>query len=361
MAKSTSLYSSWLTGLLVFLAAIAPLTSAATPTYTTSASRSSGTATPIGGANSKRIVQYCGTLYAPSSLNKVHIADTVNSTRPVYVTDVIYGTWSMQQNKTMTISFNDTNVSPNLPRHAWAWSEMKTVQRAGVSVSMGLRGGFTYFNDNSTFEGYYGALRSTLQKYKFDGIDLDIEDYGEGRPNPITLEAVIRLIQRLRKDFGRDFVITLAPVSTAMAGSGGNMSKFSYTELEKRAGKDISWYNVQFYYLPDELESTDTVDAAMQHGWQPQRIVIGMVTEPDFGQDVWVELPKVAKTLRTVFAKYPALKGVDGFDYYDQKPGGYPAPWEWPAWAAQQISAVGGNGTGSASPSSGARKLVFKA
>ncbi|XXG99400.1 hypothetical protein Hte_005738 [Hypoxylon texense] len=359
MAKSTSFHSPWLVDLLVFILAIAPFTSAATATMTTSASQSSGiSSTPTGGSNSKRIVQYCGTLYAPSSLSKVHIAGIVNSTRPTYATDVIYGTWTMEANKTMTISVNDTNVNPGLPKHAWAFAEMKTVQKAGVAVSMGLRGGFSNFNNNSTFEAYYATLHDTLKRYRFDGIDLDIEDYGEQRPNPITLEPVIRLIQRLRNDFGKDFVITLAPVSTAMS-DGSNMSKFSYTELEKRCGNDISWYNVQFYYLPNELESTNTIDAAMKHGWNPQRIVVGMITESDFGQDVWVELPKVAKTLHEIFDKYPAIKGIDGFDYYDQKPGGYPAPWEWPRWAAQQIGLAGGSG--SASPSSEARKLAFKA
>lgn len=255
----------------------------------------------------------------------------------------------MQANKTMTISVNNTNVNPGLPGHAWAFLEMGKVQRAGVAVSMAMRGGFTYFNSDSTFDSYYAALHYTLRKYKFDGIDLDIEDYGEQRPNPITLEPVVRLIQRLRKDFGPDFVITLAPVSTALSG-GSNMSKFSYAELEKRCGKDIDWYNVQFYYLPNELESTDTVDAVMNHGWKPERIVIGMVTEPDFGDDVFVELPKVAKTLHTLVDKYPTLRGIDGFDYYDQKPGGYPAPWEWPRWAARQIGAA--NSTVSTSPTS---------
>lgn len=55
------------------------------------------------------------------------------------------------------------------------------------------------------------------------------------------------------------------PVSTAMSG-GSSMSKFSYKELEKQYGGDILWYNMRFYYLSNELESTDTIDAAMKHG-----------------------------------------------------------------------------------------------
>lgn len=66
----------------------------------------------------------------------------------MYATDVIYATWTMQTNKTITILDNGTNVDPGLPKHAWTFAEMKTVHEVGVIISMGLRDGFTYFNDN---------------------------------------------------------------------------------------------------------------------------------------------------------------------------------------------------------------------
>ncbi|KAI0379223.1 glycoside hydrolase [Hypomontagnella monticulosa] len=339
MAKKST-YSSWLAGVLFFLAAIAPLADAATPVGTTlfkSVSTSMPTSTstpPKSSSNSKRIVQYCGSLYAPGSLAKVHAAELVNSSRPIYVTNVLYGTWTLQGNKTMAISKNGSNIDPSLPSEAWAFDEMKTLQKAGVKVSMFMLSGWSQFINDTAFDSYYGVLRNTLRKYNFDGIDLDIEDNQDGNHHPITLEPAVRLIKQLRKDFGPDFVITLAPISTALV-RGENLSHFSYKELEKRCGDDISWYNVQFYYESEELASTDSVDAVMKNGWKPERIVIGMDTTPDFPP--FVELPIVAKTLHKLAAKYPDIRGVDGFDYYDQKPGGYPAPWEWPRWAARQM------------------------
>ncbi|KAI1453374.1 glycoside hydrolase [Annulohypoxylon moriforme] len=354
MAKTTLLHSVWLTTLFFFFAtlvsssgavhsgepAIYKTNSAVVPTSTGTHPKPSG--------DSKRIVQYAQTIYAPSSENKVHINELVNSTRPIYATNVIWGTWSIWANKTMTIAKDGVNIDPGLSSNSWAWAEMKTVQKAGVPVSMGMRGGWGNFNNNSTFDAYYSVLHDTLKKYNFGGMDFDIEDYTDGNTHAIKLDPVVKLVQRLRKDFGQDFVITLAPISTAMAG-GDNLSAFSYEQLEKRCGNDISWYNVQFYYGEDELASTSTVDAVMKNGWKPERIVVGMMSTPDY--DPFVPLAKVAKTLHTLNQKYPSLKGIDGWDYYDQKPGGYSNPWEWPRWAAQQMGmAKGGNG---AAPSSG--------
>ncbi|KAL7627310.1 hypothetical protein AAE478_001501 [Parahypoxylon ruwenzoriense] len=328
MTKITSFYSPWLTGLLAFVAAVTPLTTAAVTASTTLTSTSASVSdgpSPTSGSDSKRIVQYCGTLYAPSSHNKVHIAQIVNSTREIYATNVLYGTWSIWANKTMT-----------------------AVRKAGVSVSMFMRGGWSNFNNATTFDTYYGVLRDTLRKYKFDGIDMDIEDYGEGNPHAIGLDAVVRLVRRLRRDFGLDFIITLAPLA-----GGSNLSKFSYKRLEERCGSDISWYN----YQPDELASTDSVDAVFRHDWKPERIAVGMMSTPDF-PDIFVELPRVAKTLSALADKYPTLRGVDGFNYYDQKPGGYIAPWAWPQWAAQHVANSTDDGP---SPSSGMQKRGFKA
>ncbi|KAI1410251.1 glycoside hydrolase [Hypoxylon sp. FL1857] len=359
MTKASSLNLSWLPTLLVILMAICPFTGASS-TGDTAISRSVSATVPIStgtspkpSSDSKRIVQYAHTIYAPTSLSKVHIAELVNSTRPVYATDVIFGTWSIWANKTMTISKDGENINPSLPSNSWAWAEMKTVQKAGVRVLMGMRGGFSNFNNATTFDAYYGILRDTLRKYSFDGVDFDIEDYTDGNEHAIQLDPVVKLIQRLRKDFGQDFVITLAPVSTALAG-GQNLSRFSYEQLEKRCGKDISWYNVQFYFQDQELASTDSVDAVIKNGWRPERIVIGMMTTPDY--DPFVNLPMVAKTLHTLNDKYPAMRGIDGWDYYDQKPGGYPKPWEWPRWAAQQLGVANSTTGAGPSPSSGVRR-----
>ncbi|KAI0899545.1 glycoside hydrolase [Annulohypoxylon nitens] len=353
MMKTNSSYSTWLAALFCLFAALVSSSGAVYSgepaiSKTTSIHVPTSTGThPKPSNGSKRIVQYAHTIYALSSENHVRINELVNSTRPIYATNIIWGTWTIFANKTMAIAKDGVNISPGLSSNSWAWAEMKTVQKAGVKVSMGMRSGWGLFNEESTFDAYYTVLHDTLRKYNFDGMDFDIEDYTDGNTHAIKLDPVVKLVQRLRKDFGQDFVVTLAPVSSAMAG-GDNLSAFSYSQLEKRCGKDISWYNVQFYYGENELASTSTVDAVMKNGWKPERIVVGMMSTPDY--DPFVPLAKVAQTLHALNRKYPALKGIDGWDYYDQKPGGYPAPWEWPRWAARQMGVRDGNG---ATPSSG--------
>lgn len=44
----------------------------------------------------------------------------------------------------------------------------------------------------------------------------------------MSLAGIVRLIDRLRADFGAGFIITLAPVAAALVEGGGNLSGFGY-------------------------------------------------------------------------------------------------------------------------------------
>ena len=94
----------------------------------------------------------------------------------------------------------------------------------------------------SNFEVYYDLLYKLLNEKRYiKGIDLDIE---EG----VKLEDVKMLIKRLNKDFGNDFIITLAPVASSMMYDMPGMGDFVYKELHTSSeGELISWYNVQCY------------------------------------------------------------------------------------------------------------------
>ena len=73
-----------------------------------------------------------------------------------------------------------------------------------------------------------------MNGYKLDGIDLDVEESSE----TLTLDDIVKLIQQLRLDFGKDFIITLAPVASALLGE-VNLSGFNYSTLEARCGDNI--------------------------------------------------------------------------------------------------------------------------
>ena len=65
----------------------------------------------------------------------------------------------------------------------------------------------------------------------------------------------LRLLRQLNTDLGPDFLLTMAPVASALLGSGGNgLHGFNQKEMDDQAtdparpnGKLVSWYNAQFY------------------------------------------------------------------------------------------------------------------
>ena len=88
------------------------------------------------------------------------------------------------------------------------------MQDIGVKV-LGMLGGAAQGSfqrldrSDGEFEAYYVPLRDMVRRHNLDGLDLDVEE-------PMSLNGIIRLIDRLKTDFGPEFLITLAPVATAL-------------------------------------------------------------------------------------------------------------------------------------------------
>ena len=113
-----------------------------------------------------------------------------------------------------------------------------------------------------------------------DGLDLDIEE-------PVPLETAVRLLERLREDMGPAFLLTMAPVATALLPPEfrmPQMSGFSYFELaEHDAGALVAWYNAQFYNGWGNAANPLWYDAVISAGWDPAQIVFGLITSPENG------------------------------------------------------------------------------
>lgn len=152
----------------------------------------------------------------------------------------------------------------------------------------------------------------------------------------MTLPAVIRLIDRLKLDFGPDFLITLAPVATALLPNQPHLSGFSYHLLEQLRGNQISWYNTQFYCGWGDAGTTFWYDAIVSVGWDPAKVVVGLVTNPGNGAG-FVELGVVYDVLRALRAKYPRFGGVMGWEYFNSLPGGHQRPWDWARGMARAV------------------------
>lgn len=231
----------------------------------------------------------------------------------------------------------DITLNDNPPDHEKfnvLWSEVAWLQASGVKV-LGMLGGaakgtFARLDgDAHSFEAFYSPLRDVIRRHKLDGIDLDVEE-------PMSLAGITRLIDRLRVDFGPNFLITLAPVATALLPGQPHLSEFDYRQLEQLRGHDIAWYNTQFYCGWGDASTTAWYDAIISCGWNANKVIMGLVTNPELGAG-HVSLPQMHMVLRNLRARHPTFGGVMGWEYFNALPGGKQQPWDWASNMAQAV------------------------
>ena len=269
-----------------------------------------------------RIIAYYQTHHDSSS--GTHISLLPLLTQPsISVTHVMLAAIHLNDDPS-ALTLNDH--PPSHPRFDVLWAELRVLQASGVRV-LGMLGGaapgtFTRLDgSDAQFEAYYAPLRDLVRQRSLDGLDLDVEEN-------MSLGGVIRLIDRLRADFGPGFIITLAPVAMAMLDAEKNLSGFDYEALEVLRGREIAWYNVQFYCNWGDASNTYMYDLMLGKGWPPEKLVIGLVTNPANGAGFvpWHMLSVVLAMLRR---RHQNFGGVMGWEYFNGLPGGAERPWEW--------------------------------
>lgn len=221
------------------------------------------------------------------------------------------------------ITLNDD--PPDAAQNEPLWDELQILQDTGVKI-LGMLGGaavgsFQRLDKSDVeFELFYQPLRDMLRKHRFDGIDLDVEE-------EMSLAGIIRLIDRLKVDFGGSFLITLSPVATAFQGR-PHLSGFDYEALEVMRGASIDFYNVQFYNNWSQLSDFAGYDAMLSQGWPADKLVVGILTNPANGHG-YIPFDELKRTLAALVQIYPEFGGVMGWEYFNSMPGDSERPWEW--------------------------------
>ncbi|QRD87274.1 glycoside hydrolase superfamily [Aspergillus flavus] len=242
--------------------------------------------------------------------------------------------------------FNElTNPIPNLRPHQarkiviyyqTMTVPLKDPAVAGLKVLAMLGGScpgsFIVLDEDESFQECYKTLYDMLVKYKFDGIDLDIEE-------PISQNGINRLVDRLRADFGPNFIITLAPVATALQGK-AHLSGFDYLRFEGERGDKINFYNTQFYNGWGSLETTKDYDAIMAMGFPPSRVLPTLLTHRNNGTAGFIEFDKLRPVLIELRLRYPYLGGVAGWEYFNSDPGGQEMPYQWSVLVARALGMI---------------------
>ena len=210
------------------------------------------------------------------------------------------------------IHLND--YPPNNKIYDPVWDEIDKLNSIGVKNILMVGGaGGAYSTLFSDFDVYYSLLYDTIKKYPIDGIDLDIEEL-------VKLSNVKKLIRRIDQDFGRNFIISMAPVSFALQNDGPGLGNFSYKELyNSKEGKRIDYFNGQFY--GDYTKKA--YDNVIKNNYPADKIVMGMLG----GYQNNTNLANVIDTISNLSDKYPDFGGVFVWEYFDAPPNYQPGLW----------------------------------
>lgn len=140
----------------------------------------------------------------------------------------------------------------------------------------------------------------------------------------MALSCPLALLQRLYADFGRDFILTMAPVATDLQPQERGLGGFKYSQLDAQAtaadkphGKIINWFNTQFYNGWGDASSTVGYNAIINHGYDPSRVLLGVLDSPNDGGSGWKNISTYIQTINQLRANYPTFGDVVSWEYYD--------------------------------------------
>lgn len=221
------------------------------------------------------------------------------------------------------IHWNDNTPDDPCFDKPWAQLEQLATEH-GKTVTLMLGGAGSAFTQLfEHFDLFYPLLKQTLDRRPFlTGTNLDIEE-------TVTLDNVCILVDALKRDFGKDFIITMAPVAGSLAYDTPGMGGFVYKDLLKRPqGAMIDWFNVQCY---GANWCTYMIDKIVGNGYPADKLVMGMLWN-DFP-----DLPSLVAgmaTLHAVNTAHPTLRGA----YIWQHANAPMGPERWATLASQALN-----------------------
>lgn len=250
----------------------------------------------------------------------------VASARDGYITHVLLGLFHTgyddeKQKKGPYVHLNREN--PDNVIFKDLWPAIKQVQAYGVRVIASLGGADVkdfgnFFQNESTYRSFYSLLRTTLQTYKLDGIDFDIEE----QEAAVSTNNISRLVTDLRRDFRgfpRGFLISSAPVASALTGGRNISPNVNYVELFDL----FDFYVMQFYNgfgqvnpkQPNNKVNNPTYADVAARYQDAHRLIAGVLTNPGDGAQGYNPIATLKPVLKDLRTKIRGFGGVSGWTY----------------------------------------------
>lgn len=205
------------------------------------------------------------------------------------------------------------NNKPKDPKFNSLWEELEQAHKQNMTIFLMVGGaGGAYQTLFSDFETYYQLLYQLIKdKPIITGIDIDVEEI-------VNVVDIKMLIRRIKKDFGNNFQISMAPIAYSMESDNPGMGGFIYKDLyHSPEGAMIDFFNVQCY----NSYSKELYDDIINNGYPPNKIIMGMI----YGQNI----NNIINELEKIKASYPNFLGVFIWEYFQAPPGAPKHPESW--------------------------------
>jgi chitinase len=225
-----------------------------------------------------------------------------------------------------------------------------------VLISLGGGGQVVTLNTADDVHNFVSSVSAIVEKYGFDGIDLDIEtpsllinpgDTDFRKPTTPSIVNLIAAVRQMREHFGPKFMLGEVPeAAQAQAGMqayGGQFGCFLpviYGTRDILSFVDAQDYNTpplegldENYYFPGNADYHVALSEMMVHGFPvggdpkeefpplpPEKVAIGLPATPTSARN-YTEIPAVEKALRYLIEGKPYA----GAEYRLRRSSGYPA------------------------------------
>lgn len=240
---------------------------------------------------SKKIIYYYQTF---NGLKSILTPDT--KVTHIHLSSIHFG---IDENNNPYIHLNNNN--PNDKIFDSVWEDIKKAKQLGIKIILMMGGaGGAFQTLFSNIHIYYSLLKELILEKQdlIDGVDLDIEEI-------VSIDDVELLILQIKKDFGRSFIITMAPVQYSIENDVPGMGGFIYKDLYNNCGHLIDYFNVQCY----NDYSLEAYNQMIKNGYPEEKIVMGSISSQNFNSNLNV--------LKQIVKNYNNFGGVFNWEYYD--------------------------------------------